>query len=419
MMRRPLELVVLIVSPFVGTILLLRPLTVFDHSGDFHPILKAAMTCLPVLCVVGCGLWWYRKAWQSDARTGPRWITLCLLMGGHLVWWVGGLAFFYYAAFAAMAPVPHSHDGVSEVIEFSIPCLLVSALCAWAADRRLAASARFRGWPWGGLVVIFALLVAQPQIRRALAKYDRSVALATISRGGSYEHFRVVSFDARKSDVVPYLRQLAQQENTAPDAISALAEYDLPAGRPIVREIAQDRRLPAHTRALAVEAVVNFRHTAEDFAALDRDPRAKAQDEERISSLLHDDEAEVRSKPFWLTQWEVLSHPGRVSNQLVDRLHVALQDPDPSEQTMATLLLAKLGDASSYEIVVGWLRSDAASVPLCTFVLEEYFAFPLHDTRYDELLAAIAANTKCADKAEEALFRKAVRERHRGALAGH
>jgi hypothetical protein len=267
--------------------------------------------------------------------------------------------------------------------------------------------------------VVFALLVAQPQIRRALAIYDRSVALATISRGGSYEHFRVVSFDARKSDVVPHLLQLAKQENTAPDAISALAEYDLPAGWPIVREIAQDRRLPAHTRALAVQAVVNFRHTAEDFAALDRDPRAKAQDEEWISSLLHDDEAEVRKQAFWLTQWEVLSHPGRVSNQLVDRLHVALQDPDPSEQTMATLLLAKLGDAASYEIVLGWLRSDEASVSLCGFVLEEYFAFPLVDTRYEELLGAIAGNAKCADKAEEALFRKAVRERNRRASAGH
>lgn len=98
---------------------------------------------------------------------------------------------------------------------------------------------------------------------------------------------------------------------------------------------------------------------------------------------------------------------------------MASQDPDPSEQTMATLLLAKLGDASSYEMVVGWLRSDAASVPLCTFVLQEYFAFPLEDTRYDELLAAIAGNTKCADKADEALFRKAVRERQRGASAGH
>ncbi len=419
MVRRPLELVVLMVSPFVGTILLLSPLTVFDHSGDFHRILKAAMTCLPVLCVVGCGLWWYRKAWQSDARTGPRWITFCLLMGGHLVWWVGGLAFFVYAAFAGMAPVPHSHGDVSEFIEFGIPCLLVSALCAWAADRRLAATARFRGWPWGGLVVIFALIVAQPQIRRALARYDRSVALATISRGGNSEHFWYVSSDARKSDVVPYLRQLAQQENTAPNAISALAEYDLPAGWPIVREIAQDRRLPAHTRALAVEAVQNFRHTAEDFAALDRDPRAKAQDEEWISSLLHDDEAEVRKQAFWLTQWEVLSHPGRTSKQLVDRLHVALKDPDPSEQTMATLLLAKLGDASSYAIVLGWLRSDEASVSLCGFVLEEYFAFPLDDTRYEELLGAIANNAKCADKAEEALFRKAVRERHRGASAGH
>jgi hypothetical protein len=414
-----MEIVVLMASPFVGTFLVLRSLTVFDHSGDFHPILNSAGMWLPALCIVGCGLWWYRNTCQLHAGTGPRWITLCLLMAGHLVWWLGLMTFVVYRGFAGMAPVPHPHDDVSEFIEFSIPCLLVSALCAWAADRRLAANARFRGWPWGGLVVIFALLVAQPQIRRALARYDRSVALATISRGGSYEHFRVVSFDARKSDVVPYLRQLAQQENTAPDAISALAEYDLPAGWPIVREIAQDRRLPAHTRALAVEAVVNFRHTAEDFAALDGDPRAKAQDEEWISSLLHDDEAEVRKQAFWLTQWEVLSHPGRVSNQLVDRLHVALQDPDPSVQTMATLLLAKLGDASSYEIVVGWLRSDAASVPLCTFVLEEYFAFPLHDTRYDELLAAIAGNTKCADKANEALFRKAVRERQRGASAGH
>jgi hypothetical protein len=419
MVRRTLELVVLMVSPFVGTILLLSPLTVFDHSEDFHPIVNSAMAWLPGLCVVGCGLWWYRKAWQSDARTGPRWITFCLLMGGHLVWWVGALAFFYYAALAAMAPVPHAHGDVIEVVEFGIPCLLVSTLCAWAADRRLVASARFRGLPWGGLVVVFALLVAQPQIRRALARYDRSVALATISRGGSSEHFRVVSFDARKSDVVPYLRQLAQQENTAPDAISALAEYDLPAGWPIVREIAQDRRLPAHTRALAVEAVQNFRHTAEDFAALDRDPSAKAKDEEWISSLLHDDEAEVRKQAFWLTQWEVLSHPGRVSKQLVDRLHVASQDAEPSIQTMATLLLAKLGDASSYAIVLGWLRSDAASVSLCGFVLEEYFAFPLDDTRYEELLGAIADNAKCADKAEEALFRKSVRERHRGASAGH
>jgi len=98
---------------------------------------------------------------------------------------------------------------------------------------------------------------------------------------------------------------------------------------------------------------------------------------------------------------------------------VALKDPDPSEQTMATLLLAKLGDASSYAIVLGWLRSDEASVSLCGFVLEEYFAFPLDDTRYEELLGAIANNAKCADKAEEALFRKAVRERHRGASAGH
>lgn len=414
-----MEVVVLMASPFVGTFLLLRSLTVFDHSGDFHPILNSAGLWLPALCIVGCSLWWYRNACQLHAGTGPRWITLCLLMAGHLVWWLGLMAFVVYRGFAGMAPVPHPHDDVSEFIEFGIPCLLVSALFAWAADRRLAATARFRGWPWGGLVVIFALLVAQPQIRRALARYDRSVALATISRGGSYEHFWYVSSDARKSDVVPYLRQLAQQENTAPDAISALAEYDLPAGWPIVREIAQDRKLPAHTRALAVEAVYSFRHTAEDFAALDRDPSAKAQDEEWISSLLHDDEAEVRKQAFSLTQWEVLSHPGRVSNQLVDRLHVALQDPDPSEQTMATLLLAKLGDAPSYEIVLGWLRSDAASVWLCGFVLEEYFAFPLDDTRYEELLGAIADNAKCANKAEEALFRKSVRERHRGASAGH
>src|SRR5258708_13894047 len=208
MMRRPLELVVLMVSPFVGTILLLRPLTVFDHPGEVHPIVKAAMACLPVLCVVGCGLWWYRKAWQSDARTGPRWITFCLLMGGHLVWWVGGIALFVYAAFAAMAPVPHSHDGVSEVIVFSIPCLVVSTLCAWAADKRLVASARFRRLQWGGLAVVFALLVAQPQIRRALGSYDRSVALATISRGGSSEHFMFLSFYARRNDAVPYLRRV-------------------------------------------------------------------------------------------------------------------------------------------------------------------------------------------------------------------
>ena len=407
-------------TPFVGTILLLRPLTVFDHSGgDFHPILKSGMTCLPVLCVVGCGLWWYRKAWQSHAGTGPRWITLCLLMAGHLVWWVGGIAFFVYGALAGMAPVPHQHGGVSEVIAFSIPCLLVSAFCAWAADGRLVPSARFRGLPWGGLAVVFALLVAQPQIRRALATYDRSVALATISRGGSYEHFSVLPFDARKSEAVPYLRQLVQQEKTAPNAIAALGEYDLPAGWPILREIALDRRLPAHTRALAVQGVYYSRHTVEDFAALDRDPRAKAQDEEWISSLLHDDEVEVRKQAFELTQWEVLSHPGRTPSQLVDRLHVASQDPDPSIQTMATLLLAKLGDATSYETVLGWLRSDAASAPLCAFVLEEYFAFPLDDTRYEELLAAIAGNSKCADKAEEALFRKAIRERQRGASAGH
>src|SRR6266851_1127808 len=419
MVRRPLELVVLMVSPFVGTFLVLGCLTVFDHSGDFHPILKAAMTCLLVLCVVGCSLWWYRNACQLHAGTGPRWITSCLLMGGHLVWWVGALAFFYYAAFAAMAPVPHSHGGVIEFIEFSIPCLLVSALCAWAADRRLVASARFRRLQWGGLVVIFALLVAQPQIRRALARYDRSVALATISRGGSCEHFMYVSSDARKSDVVPYLRQLAQQENTAQDAIMALAGYDVPAGPPILREMALDRRLPAHTRALAVEAVYNFRHTPEDFAALDRDPRSKAQDEEWISSLLHDDDAEVRKQAFWLTQLEVQSRFGHISNQLVDRLRVASQDAEPSIQTKATLLLAKLGDASSYEIVLGWLRSDAASVSLCDRVLEQDYAFPLDDTRYEELLAAIADNAKCADKAEEALSRKAVRERSRGASAGH
>jgi hypothetical protein len=419
MVRRPLELVVLMASPFVGTILLLRPLTVFDHSGDFHRILNSAMACLPVLCVVGCGLWWYRQACQSDARTGPRWITFCLLMGGHLVWWVGGIAFFFYAAFSAMAPVPHSHGDARELIAFSIPCLLVSALCAWAADRRLVASARFRRLPWGALAVIFALLVAQPQIRRALAIYDRSVALATISRGGSSEHFWFLSSEARKNDAVPYLRRLALQENTAPDAINALAGYDVPAGWPVLREMALDRRLPAHTRALAVQAVYNFRHTPEDFAALDRDPRSKAQDEEWISSLLHDDETEVRKQAFWLTQTEVLNHPGRTSKQLVDRLHVASQDPEPSIQTMATLLLAKLGDAPSYEIVLGWLRSDAASVSLCGFVLEEEFAFPLDDTRYEELLGAIADNAKCADKAEEALFRKAVRERHRGASAGH
>ena len=183
--------------------------------------------------------------------------------------------------------------------------------------------------------------------------------------------------------------------------------------------MALDRRLPAHTQGLAVQAVYNFRHTPEDFAALDRDPRSKAQDEEWISSLLHDDEEEVRKQAFWLTQWEVLSHPGRTSNQLVDRLRVASLDAEPSIETKATLLLAKLGDASSYEIVLGWLRSDAASVSLCGFVLEEYFAFPLDDTRYEELLGAIADNAKCADKAEEALSRKAVRERQRGASAGH
>src|SRR5260370_16393004 len=177
MVRRPLELVVLMVSHFVGTILLLSPLTVLDHSGDFHPILNSAMACLPVLCVVGCGLWWYRKAWQSDARTGPRWITFCLLMGGHLVWWVGALAFFYFAAFAAMAPVPHSHGGVSEIIECSIPCLVVSTLCAGAADRRLVASARFRPLPWGGLAGVFSLRVAQPQIPRTLPTYPRSLPL--------------------------------------------------------------------------------------------------------------------------------------------------------------------------------------------------------------------------------------------------
>jgi hypothetical protein len=406
-------------SPFVGTILLLRPLTVFEHSGDFHPFLKWAIPCLLVLCVVGCGLWWYRKACQSDARTGPRWITFCLLMGGHLVWWVGGIALFFYVAVSAMAPVPHSHGGASELIEFSIPCLLVSTLCAWAADRRLVASARFRRLPWGALAVVFALLVAQPQIRRALASYDRSVALATISRGGSSEHFGYVSFDARKNDAVPYLRRLALQENTAPDAIIALAGYDIPAGRPVLREMALDRRLPAHTRALAVQAVYIFRHTPEDFAALDRDPRSKAQDEEWISSLLHDDEAEVRKQAFSLTQEEVLNHPGRTSNQLVDRLHVASQDPDPSIQTMATLLLAKLGDAPSYEIVLGWLRSDAASVSLCDFVLEDQFAFPLNDTRYEQLLGAIADNAKCADKAEKALSEKSFRERQRRASAAH
>src|SRR5258708_4610504 len=79
----------------------------------------------------------------------------------------------------------------------------------------------------------------------------------------------------------------------------------------------------------------------------------------------------------------------------------------------------KLGDASSYEIVLGWLRSDAASVSLCDRVLEQGYAFPLDDTRYEELLGAIADNAKCADKAEEALSRKAVRERQRGASAGH
>src|SRR5258708_26688691 len=169
MVRRPLELVVLMVSPFVGTFLVLRSLTVFDYAGCLHPILKAGMTCLLVLCVVGCSLWWYRKACQLHAGTGPRWITSCLLMGGHLVWWVGALAFFVIAAIAAMAPVPHSHGGVIEFIEFSIPCLLVSALLSWAADRRLVASARFRRLQWGGLVMIFTLSMAQTQIRRSLA----------------------------------------------------------------------------------------------------------------------------------------------------------------------------------------------------------------------------------------------------------
>jgi len=120
-----------------------------------------------------------------------------------------------------------------------------------------------------------------------------------------------------------------------------------------------------------------------------------------------------------LTQLEVQSRFGHISNQLVDRLRVASQDAEPSIQTKATLLLAKLGDASSYEIVLGWLRSDAASVSLCDRVLEQDYAFPLDDTRYEELLAAIADNAKCADKAEEALSRKAVRERSRGASAGH
>jgi hypothetical protein len=89
------------------------------------------------------------------------------------------------------------------------------------------------------------------------------------------------------------------------------------------------------------------------------------------------------------------------------------QDPRPITSAEATLLLAKLGDPPSYAKVLGWFRSGAADASVCVFVLRDAFEFPVAELRYDELLAAMSRDPRCADQAQE-INRRSVRRRDQG-----
>jgi hypothetical protein len=391
-----LGLVLLMAGPLFAAVLLLRSLDVFQHSGDFHPILGSASMWLPLICIVSSAFFWYRAAEQSRLESGTRGGVFATLFGGSLVWWAGGLTFAVYRGLGNLAPVPSQHNDLGEIVAFSIPCCLVSAMCASSAARRLDPDARFWRAQLAVVVTIVALVLGQGSLRRAFAAYDRSVAIDTIRSGGYSQHFFFV-MGPGKERAVPELRRLADQPNLAAEATGALAFVS--AGRPVLREMALDASLPPHTRSLAVKAVSVFRNSETDFANLDRDPLALAEDEGWISRLLGDEEVEVRNEALELTSWEAFIAPGRPT--LIDRLRLAARDPHPATAVEATLLLAKLGDAPSYATVLGWINSGAADASVCALVLRDTFEFPIADTRYDDLLAAMSRDRRCAGQADE------------------